>query len=98
MHLEALEDLAGEVHALAVVLPAVLLPEVLGEDRDLLGPLAERGDEDVDDVEAVVEVLAEGALGDGFFEVFGGGGDDADVDADVAAGSQAGALALLQDG
>ena len=70
---------------------------MLGEDGDLLGAVAERRDEDIDDVEAVVEVLAEASLGDGALEVLVGGGDDADVDLDVAAGAQAGELAILQD-
>ena len=84
-------------HPLPVVLTRVLLAEVLGEDGDLLGAVAERGDEDVDDVEAVVQVLAEAPLGDGPLEVLVGGGDDADVDLDVAAGAEAGELAVLQD-
>src|SRR5258705_7536674 len=94
---EALEDVPREKHALPVVLARVLLAEVLGEDGNLLGAIAERGDEDVDDVEAVVEVLAEASLGDGALQVLIGGGDDADVDLDVAAGAQAGELAILQD-
>ena len=93
MRQEALEDVRREEHALPVVLARVLLAEVLGEDGDLLGPVAERRDEDIDDVEAVVEVLAEASLGDGALEVPVGGGDDADVDLDVAAGAQAGELA-----
>ena len=81
---------------LPVVLARVLLAEVLGEDGDLLGPLAERGDEDIDDVEAVVEVLAKGPLGDRLFEVLVGGGDDADVDLDVAVGAQPRELVVLE--
>src|SRR5262249_60352650 len=52
---------------------------------------------DVDDVEAVVEVLAEGTLSDGLLEVFVGRGDDADVDADVLAAAEPGELTVLQD-
>src|SRR5687767_8708015 len=94
---EALENVPRQEHALPVVLPGVLLAEVLGEDGDLLGAVAERGNEDVDDVEAIVEVLAEAALGHRALEVLVGGGDHADVDLDVAAGAQAGELAILQD-
>ena len=93
---EALEDLRGEAHGLPVVLARVLQAEVLGEGRDLLGPVAERGDEDIDDVEAVVEVLAKGPLGHRLFEVLVGGGDDADVDLDVAVGAQPRELAVLE--
>src|SRR4029453_315094 len=60
VYLEALEHVPRQGHERSVVLAAVLLPEVLGEDGDLLGAVAERGDEDIEDVEGGVGGLAEG--------------------------------------
>jgi transcriptional regulator with GAF, ATPase, and Fis domain len=53
--------------------------EVLGEQRDVRAPLAQRGHGDRDRAEAVEEVLAEKALPHHGLEVPVGGGDDADV-------------------
>ena len=48
---------------------------MLDQDRDVLGPGAERGDVDADDVEPVVEVFAELPFLDEQFErAVGGGG------------------------
>ncbi len=66
---------------------AELLQEFFDEERDVFFAVAQRRDEEGDDVEAVEEVFAEVAAGDLFFEVFVGGGDDADVDVDGVAGS-----------
>ena len=54
--------------------------EVLDEVAHVLAALAERRDVDVDDVEAVEQVLAEGALADALPQVAVGGADHADVD------------------
>ena len=61
--------------------------EVLDQRRDVLAPLAQRRDLDVDDVEAVVEVVAELARLDLAPQVAVGGGDDADVDLDRRRGA-----------
>ena len=53
-----------------------LLEEVLHEQRDVLEPVAERGQLDREDVEPVVQVLAEPAGGDGLGEVDVRRGDD----------------------
>src|SRR5262249_39822068 len=50
--------------------------------RDVLAPLAQGRDGDGDDVEAVEEIGAEGAPGDGRGQGVVGGGQDADVDGD----------------
>ena len=55
--------------------------EVLDQAGDVFLALAQRRHPEVDDVQAVVEVLAELALGDEVLQVAVGGGDDADVDA-----------------
>ena len=61
--------------------------EFAGEQRDVFLAVAQRRNEEGDDVEAVEEVFAEVAAGDLFFEVFIGGGDDAGVDVDGSAGA-----------
>ena len=59
---------------------AELGEEFAGEERDVFLAVAQGRDVEGDDVEAVEEVFAEVAAGDLLFEVFVGGGDDADVD------------------
>ncbi len=53
--------------------------EVTQEERDVLAPLPERRDGDVEDREAEVEVLAERALSDEALEIAVGRGDEAHV-------------------
>ena len=54
--------------------------EVVGEQADVGGALAQRRDPQGDDVEAEVEVLAKAAGGNGLAQVAVGGGDQPDVD------------------
>jgi len=54
--------------------------EMVDEQGEIAGALAEWGNEDGHDVDAEVEVFAETALADGVFEVFVGGGDQAEID------------------
>ena len=56
-----------------------LLQEVVAEERDVVGALAQGRDADDDRVDAVEEVLAEGAGGDAGLEVLVGRGDQAEV-------------------
>ena len=58
--------------------------EVERERREVLAPLAERGDDEGEDGEAVPEVLAEIALSDHVEQVAVRGRDDAAIDADDA--------------
>ena len=58
--------------------------------------VAQGGDEEGDDVEAVEEVLAKIALGDFVFEVLVGGGDDADIDVDGVGGADGEETLLVQ--
>ncbi len=81
------EGVFGHLDVGAAVLRAELLEEFLDEERDVFLAVAQGRDEEGDDVEAVEEVFAEVAAGDLFFEVFVGGGDDADVDVDGVAGA-----------
>ena len=69
----------GDAPDALAVLARVLGEEVVGEQQDVRLPLAQRRHEDGEDVEPVVEVLAEGPLGDGRLEVLVGGGDEPDV-------------------
>ena len=59
---------------------AYLREQRLGDDEHVVAALAQRRQPEVDDVEAVVEVLAELARLDHLLEVAVGRGDDADVD------------------
>src|SRR5690606_35621472 len=71
------------------------LDEVRDEGGQVLEPLAQRRQVDRDDVEAVVEVLAELAVADQLFEVAVGGGDQAHVDAEGLDAADALELRLL---
>ena len=79
------EELQGRaVDALEVLLQLAVVHrhEVLDERRDVLAALAQRRNLDAEDVEPVVEIVAERALCHDLREVAVGGGDDAHVDLD----------------
>src|SRR5206468_4344353 len=57
----------------------VLFPEVVREERDILAPLSERGQLDVEHVEAVVEILAKGPIRESALHVAVRGRDDANI-------------------
>jgi hypothetical protein len=59
---------------------AVLLEEVIGEERNVLLPSPQRREVDGEDVESVIEVFAKEAGLDALAQVDAGGGDDAHVD------------------
>ena len=69
---------------------------MLREERDVFAPLAERRDTQRKDLEAIVEVLAEVALGDVFLEVPVGRGDDPHVHPPLLGGAERANLAFLQ--
>ena len=77
---EALEGGAGDAAPIAVVAGGEDAEEVVDEHGQVVEALAERGDADLDDVEAVVEILAEEAGLDHGREIAVGGGDDPGVD------------------
>ena len=58
------------------------LQDVVDQERDIIEPLAERGQLDRDHVEAIVQILAEPAGGDRLGQVEVRGGEDAAVGAD----------------
>src|SRR5438552_1496036 len=70
--------------------------EVLDQERQVLDPLAQRREDDRDDVRPVVEVLAEAPRLHLGLEVLVGGGEDADVDLEGAVAAHPLELALLE--
>ena len=89
---EELHDAVRHLPHVLVQLPVDLLEEVGDEERDVLAALPQGGQDDLDDLEPVVEVLAEPALLDVLGQVLGRRREDADVDAHgrVAAVAQEG--------
>ena len=69
---------------------------MVGQGGDILRSLAKRREVNRDHIEAVVEVLAEGALADHRFEVAVGGSDHAHIHADRLRPSNTLELALLK--
>src|SRR5690606_4619072 len=65
---------------------------------DVAVTVAERGQPAGEHEQAVIEVAAEPAFGDGALEVDAGRGDDADIDADGALAAEAADLAVLEGG
>src|SRR5581483_11494935 len=78
------------------VLGADLVEEVLGEERDVLAPIAERRHRHLEDVEAEEEVGPEAPVADHVVQVAVSRGDDPDVDLDGVAAADAPDLALLE--
>ena len=70
-------------------MPGELFVEGLDEQWNVIAALAERGQSQADDVEPVVEIGAERTTVDGCAQVLMGGGDDANVDADLIAPADA---------
>src|SRR2546430_15627333 len=73
-----------------------LFQERLGERKDILGAIAQRRDVDLEDVEPVVEVLAEGLPRDGGAQIPVRRGDDAPVRPQGPGAAQALGFALLK--
>ncbi len=77
---ERLQPLHGiDPHALGLhaQLPRALLQEVACQHGHVFVALAQRGQAQADDVEAVEQILAEGAVAHALLQVLVGGGDDA---------------------
>src|SRR6516225_719699 len=94
---EPLEHLRRESLDVLPVLRVELLQEVLRQYRNVLHPVAKRRKRDADDVQPVVEVLAEPALLDEPLQVLVRRRDDTDVDRPALGGAQGQELALLDD-
>ena len=70
---------------------------MLGQQEDILASFPERRRAELDDVQAVEEVLAEAVLADGLDDVAVGGGDQADLDAQLLVAAHAGEAAVLEE-
>jgi len=71
--------------------------KVRGQQRDVLTPVPQRGDADLDHVQTIVKIVAEPALLHQLGQVLVGGRDHAHVDAHLVASADAVEAALLQD-
>ena len=70
--------------------------EVVGKLQDVGFALAQGRNEDGKDIEPVEEILAESPLGDGFFQIYVGRRDDANIYRHRAAATKALDFAILQ--
>src|SRR5580700_5269245 len=78
---QSLEGFIAELDPRATVLTTKLEKKFASQKRNVLLALAQRRHEERDNVEAVEEIFTEVSLGDLFFKILVGGGDDAHVDA-----------------
>jgi len=93
---ERVHHVGGHVSDGFVLAAAEFLHEVAHQKGHVFGTLAQRRDVDGEDVEAVIKVAAEFALGDKSGEVVVGGGDNADIHADGAVAAEALELLFLK--
>src|SRR5215470_6427967 len=93
---QALEGVCREGEALVLQELCVAIHEVLGEEGNLRGALAQSGDGDLDHVQPIVEVVAEAARRDRLLKVLIGGGENPHVDLDGGPSTDAGELAVLE--
>ena len=73
------------------------LQEILGEQPDVLGALAERRDVHADDIQAVEQIVAEGALGHLFFQVAVRCADDSHIGVEGFVSAHTGEFPFLQN-
>ena len=67
--IRSLQRALGDVADVLAEFVREALQEVVGQQRDVLAPLAQRRNADLDDVQAVVQILAELAFGDGLLQI-----------------------------
>ena len=72
------------------------LQEVVGQQLDVFGTLPQRGHRNLEDLETVIEVLAQQSLGEHLIELAVGGRDDPDIHLDGRLASGAREVAALQ--
>src|SRR5262245_22079977 len=85
---EALDDLAGG--------GCVLARKVLRQQRHIVAALAQRGDDDGDAVETVIEILAEQSLLDALAQIAVRRGDEANIDGNRLVAADASQHAILE--
>ncbi len=93
---EHIDDRTGEAAHIFAADFAVFFEKKVGELEDVTLALAQRGDVDGEDVQAVKQVFSEAAFGGHLLQVAVGGGDDADVDFGGVRAADAFEFALLQ--
>ncbi|MNN04725.1 hypothetical protein D3C81_1174560 [compost metagenome] len=74
-----------------------LLHEVAGQQQDVLAAFAQGRHFDVEDVEAIEQVLAEQAFADHFFQVAVGGAEDPYVDLDLTVTADPAKTAVVEE-
>src|SRR5580698_7664385 len=79
---ERIDGIIGDFARTAAIGGGEFLQKMAGEERNIFFALAQRRDHEGDYVEAVEKIFTKIALGDFIFEIFVGGGDDADIDGD----------------
>jgi hypothetical protein len=94
---EGVHGVGGNVLDGFVEAAADFLDQVANEEGNVLATLAQRRDVDGENVEAIVEIAAEGALGDEPRKIAIGGGDDANVHALRAVAAEALEFLLLEN-
>ncbi len=94
---EGVHGVGGNVLDVFVELAAESLHEVADEEGEIFGTLAECRNLDGENVQAIVEVAAKGALGDALGKIGVGGGDDTDVNSLGAIAAEAFEFLLLKD-
>ena len=94
---EVLHHLRLDDEPVAVEELRVAVQEILGEQRDLLGPFAEGRNDDLDDVEAIVEILAKLAGCDRVLEILICRCNDSNVNFDDGFAADPRELPILQN-
>jgi len=94
---QGIHRLGGETRGLVVGTRAVTLEQVVGQQRYVAATVAQRRHGDREDVEAIVEILAEAAGAHFALEIAVGGGQHTRVDLARLGLADQGDLPLLQD-
>ena len=95
--LEGAHGLGAELFGLPGVPGGEVAAEHFRKRRDVLGAVAQRREVDGDDIEAVEEILTEGALGALGFQFLVRGGDNAGICADNGFAADGAEVAVLED-
>src|SRR5882757_6731055 len=93
---EGVHGICGNVFDILVELAAESLHEIANQQGEIFGTLAERGNLNGENIQAVIEVAAKGALGNAFRKILIRGGDHADVHALRAIAAEPFEFLLLQ--
>src|SRR5690348_11443682 len=97
MTTESVEGLGRETGELTTKLGAVHLEEMSRERGDVAEPVTQRGEVDADDIDPVIEILAEPSIGDERLEGLVGGQNHASIYFDRLGGADGLEAAFLQD-